>query len=616
MCGIAGFVGRGDSDVLQRMIKTISYRGPDDSGTWHEGAVGLAHRRLAIIDLSPAGAQPMRRGHLAITFNGEIYNYRELRAKLARSGASFVSESDTEVILALFEQKGESTFALLEGMFAFALYDAREDALYLVRDRFGEKPLYYAQKGDTIVFASEPKALFEHPLMPRKINPEGLASFMLYDAPITPTSMWRDVKKVPAATCLTFKSGTVSSQVFWHPSFEERRTVFADALEEADTLVRSSVERQLVSDVPLGVFLSGGIDSSLIAAYAKEIAGNVYTFSIGFEEKSYDESPYARTVAEHLGTDHYERIIHANEVRDTLTALVPRMDEPIADPAILPAHLLSCFAREHVTVALSGDGGDELFLGYPTFLAEQLLSIYQRTPRFARSIFSSLALRLPSSRRYFSADFLLKQFLRGALKAPLYAHRDWLSAFSVDEARSVLSETYRIALIEPAVRTDEVVAIADGAPPLMRSSWWYVRTVLDLYLTKTDRASMYTSLETRAPLLDRTLAEFALSLPSEYKLRRGRGKYLLRKLAEQKLPHNIAWRRKHGFSMPVGSWLMHEWRPLLTDTLSRTNVVRAGLCQWEEVERLLTEHFSGTHNHQKKLWSLLVLHLWYNAWMQ
>ncbi|MEK7628424.1 MAG: asparagine synthase (glutamine-hydrolyzing) [Patescibacteria group bacterium] len=616
MCGIGGYCGEGTREVLQSMNSRLAHRGPDGEGVWIAGRVGFAHRRLAIIDLSPAAAQPMRRGSVVITFNGEIYNYQQLRENLVRSGVSFVSQSDTEVILALFEREGEKAFELLEGMFAFALYDEHTEDIYLVRDRFGEKPLYYAVKGESLIFASEPKALFVHPLVSREISPEGLSSFLLYDTPVTPASMWRDVKKVPVATCLKFKRGVLSERRYWHPTFSKNDTSLNDDLEQVGTLIRSSVERQLASDVPLGVFLSGGVDSSLIAAYAHEIAGDIHTFSIGFEEKSYDESAHARRVANHLGTQHHERILCAQEVRDTLVTLVPYMDEPIADPAILPTHLLSRFARERVTVALTGDGGDELFLGYPTFFAEQLLRMYQHVPQSARRALEPLASFLPASHRYMSADFLIKQFLRGAEKEPLYAHQGWLSGFSSDEVREVLAEGFHDAIEDPCIRTDRLLENMPNMTPLSRSSWWYARTVLDLYLTKADRASMFASLETRAPLLDRALAEFALALPANRKLRHGKGKYILRKLAEQKLPHGIAWRRKHGFGLPVGAWLTHEWKPLLTDTLSCERVADAGLCDPRVVERFVLEHLSGSHNHRKKLWSLLTLHLWHNAWMR
>ncbi|RJR13520.1 asparagine synthase (glutamine-hydrolyzing) [Candidatus Parcubacteria bacterium] len=615
MCGIGGYFGEGNEDVLRVMNKALAHRGPDGEGVWEGEKVGFAHRRLAIIDLSEKAAQPMHRGLLSITFNGEIYNYKELRRDLERTGSSFTSHSDTEVILALFERDGAHAFAQLEGMFALTLYDKRNDTLYLVRDRFGEKPLYYLRDAGTLVFASEPKALFAHPLGRREISPEGLAAYLAYDSAISPLSLWQNIARVPPATYLTCTRKGIEERRYWQPSFKVRSRSIQDSLQEGDLLLKRAVERQLVSDVPLGVFLSGGIDSSLIAAYAKEIAGEVHTFSVGFAEKGYDESPHAQIAAKHLGTIHHESILRADDVRDALPSIIERMDEPIADPALLPLHLLSRFARERVTVALSGDGGDELFLGYPTFLADQIRSRYVHTPRVLRHAISTFANTLPVSHRYMSFDFLLRQFLRGVKEQTPYVHRSWITAFSETEIEEVLSPAYRDAARSVRARDEELFTEANEALPLTRASWWYARTILDLYLTKSDRGSMYASLETRAPFLDRSIAEYAYGLPPNHKLRLGKGKYVLRKLAEQKLPHSIAWRRKHGFGLPVGSWLMHEWKPLLTDTLSESNVRSVGLCDPPTVSRYIEEHLAGTHNHSKKLYSLLVLHLWHEKWV-
>ncbi|MBY0472769.1 asparagine synthase (glutamine-hydrolyzing) [Patescibacteria group bacterium] len=616
MCGIGGYFGEGSKDELSRINDILAHRGPDGQGVWEGKDVGLAHRRLAIIDLSPAAAQPMHRKNLSIVFNGEIYNYKELRKELESKGRTFSTQSDTEVILALFEEEGEKMFARLEGMFSIGLYDGSNDTLFLARDRFGEKPLYYIRTERTLMFASEPKALFAHTGIAHTVSSEGLASYLSYDVSAAPFSMFEHISKVPPATYLVVTRSGLREERYWHPSFTPSPVSEAVALKELDTLLEAAVGRQLVSDVPLGVFLSGGIDSSLIAAYAKKLAGEVHTFSVGFDEKSFDESSYARQVAKHIGTIHHEHILNAKDIEGALHTMAGYVDEPIADPATLPLHLLSSFAREKITVALSGDGSDELFLGYPTFFAQQLLHGYKFLPQAVRKGISSAVDHLPVSHGYMSFDFKARQFLKGADKAPPKVHHAWLAAFSEQEISQLLTPAHRDTIHSIAKRDEHIFSEASGAPPLTQSSWWYSRALLELYLTKADRASMCASLETRAPFLDRAVAEYALTLPSHLKLNRGRGKYILRRLAEQKLPHSIAWRKKHGFGLPVGQWLRGEWKELLTETLSESNVRKAGLCEPRVVSRYVEEHIEGTRNHSKKLFSLLMLHLWHHQWVQ
>lgn len=616
MCGIGGYFGEGNTNELARINEALAHRGPDGQGVWEGKGVGLAHRRLAIIDLSASAAQPMHRGGLSVAFNGEIYNYKELRKELEVRGQHFSTQSDTEVILALFEQEGEKAFSRLEGMFAIALYDAAGDTLFLARDRFGEKPLYYARTGSALIFSSEPKALFAHEGLQRTVNSEGLASYLSYDVSASPLSMFEHISKVPPATYLVITRSDMQEHCYWKPSFVPRQVSEQTALKELDELLENSVRRQLISDVPLGVFLSGGIDSSLIAAYAKKLSGEVHTFSVGFDEKSFDESSYAREVAAHLETIHHEHILTAQDIQKALHTMVEYSDEPIADPAMLPLHLLSSFARERITVALSGDGSDELFLGYPTFFAEQLLRGYNHVPQIVRKGISSVVQHLPVSHGYMSFDFKARQFLKGADKPPAKVHHAWLAAFSEQEISELLTPAHRDAVRAVAARDERLFAEASDAPPLTQSSWWYARALLELYLTKADRASMCASLETRAPFLDRAVAEYALTLPPELKLSRGRGKYILRRLAEQKLPHAIAWRKKHGFGLPIGQWLRGEWKQLLTETLSEPTVRSAGLCEPQVVSRYIAEHMAGTHNHSKKLFSLLMLHLWHDRWVK
>jgi asparagine synthase (glutamine-hydrolysing) len=388
MCGIAGFVGDGDVKVLTRMIEKLRYRGPDDLGVWHEGNIGLAHSRLSIIDLSKRGHQPMHSidGKIIITFNGEIYNFRELKTKLEQKGKIFKSQSDTEVIIQLYEVYGEESFEKLEGMFAFGLYDKKEEKFMLVRDRMGEKPLYWTIENDTLIFASEVKAILEYSNSSKKINPQSIISYLSHDSVLTPKSIYSNINKLEPATYAVYKNKKIRKNKYWNPPQKiSNNKSFSEISESLDNALEKSVRDRLVADVPVGVFLSGGLDSSIIAYYATKNSNKpVHTFSLGFHEKSYDESKYARECANFLGTEHHEKIVSADEVRDALHTVVKKFDEPIADPAILPNYLLSSFAKERVKVALGGDGGDELFAGYQTFTADKLLNSYQMLPEVVR----------------------------------------------------------------------------------------------------------------------------------------------------------------------------------------------------------------------------------------
>lgn len=621
MCGIAGFVGSGDTEVLSRMINTLAHRGPDDTGVWHEGSVGLAHARLSIIDLSALGHQPMhsRNGIVSITFNGEIYNYQELRKELERSGRVFVSKSDTEVILQLYEVFGEGSFSKLRGMFAFALHDKKAEKCYLVRDRMGEKPLYWALAQGTMVFASEPKALFKHPLVSKNLNPQAVISYLTYDAVLTPESIFEGVHKLEAGHYAVYAKENFITHAYWKPPHKVLdEMTFGDARERLDVALEKSISSQMVADVPVGVFLSGGLDSSLVAYYATHARKEpVHTFSIGFDDQSYDESHHARTVAGFLGTRHHERIVTAQEVMDALHSVAQKLDEPVADPATLPTYLLAQFAREHVTVALGGEGSDELFGGYQTFTAERFLRAYRAVPHAVRkSLIEPLVAALPVSHRYFSLDFKARQFLRGADVENRYVHQAWLESFNASEKAALLSPAFKDILGENSYqRIDEYLAEIPDADKHLQTAYFYLRTyMLDVLLTKVDRMSMCHSLEVRAPFLDIGVVELALQMPWKHKRRGMTGKYILRKLMKGRLPGSIVERTKHGFGLPVGSWFRNEWRDLLSDTLSPSRVRATGVFSPQMVERLIAEHIAGTHNHRQKLWSLLMFQLWYDRW--
>ncbi len=618
MCGIAGFLGSGDEQTLARMCDALSKRGPDDHGVWSGGGIGLAHTRLAVIDLSTNGHQPMKSssGETVISFNGEIYNYKELRREIESSaGYVFRTESDTEVILAAYESYGTAGFAKLDGMFAFALYDAKRDEMYLVRDRFGKKPLYWAIFDGTLLFGSELKALMRHPSFKKVVDPVSLDMYLAYEYVPTPFSIFKGVSKLEAASYLTYKKGVEPViKTYWMPPQSRSEDSFAKALETTDVLFDAAVAKRLVSDVPLGVFLSGGIDSSAVAYYAKR-HGDVRTFSIGFEDPDFDESTYAREVAKSLGTSHTEEIFSSAKCVEIIPEVLGYLDEPMADASILPTSLLSGFTRAHVTVALGGDGGDELFAGYPTFQAEALVGAYTRIPKPIRSgLIEPLVRALPAGDTNMSIDFRLKRFVSGAGAEEHERHQRWLGAFTNDAERAALMRAQSGG--DPFMQQWEYFdGATDRNDHLNRLLWSYVRTyMMDEVLVKVDRASMMHALEVRTPFLDTALAEYVMSLPYTYKYRGMTGKRLLKALMRGKIPDAVIDRPKKGFGIPLARWLRTDMNGLMHELLSDEAIVRSGVFDQTAVRRLVAEHESGTMDHRKKIWTLMVFQMWHNTW--
>ncbi|HEV3122103.1 MAG TPA: asparagine synthase (glutamine-hydrolyzing), partial [Isosphaeraceae bacterium] len=456
MCGIAGFVNRAgecaDRDILTRMTATLVHRGPDGEGMHLDGPAGLGHRRLSIIDLA-GGAQPMANedGTVWVSYNGELYNEPELRLWLEGRGHRYRTVCDTESLVHLYEECGPTFTARLNGMFALALWDSRRSRWVLARDRMGQKPLFYcATARGGLVFASEPKALLKHPDVPRGLDCAGLARYLFYEYLPAPFSIWEGIKKLPAAHALVWENGQASVERYWEsplPSGPDGEPIDPCA-ERFWTEFRAAVDRHRRSDVPLGVFLSGGIDSSSVAAALAEVqpAREVHTFSIGFSDPTFDESSFARQVARHLGTDHHEWTFSASQALDLLPEVAGWLDEPFGDASILPTHLLSRFARQEVKVALGGDGADELLAGYPTFAVEGMASLYRHMPRPARALASAAAGLLPVDHGNISFDFKLKQFLRGAAEPAPLAHQRWLGSFSGPEVARVLAGQVAVAV--------------------------------------------------------------------------------------------------------------------------------------------------------------------------
>lgn len=621
MCGISGIVSAKDPaiprEVLKGMNDTLSRRGPDAEGFFFSDHVGLGHRRLSIIDLE-SGAQPMTsvNGRYTIVFNGEIYNFLELRPALEKAGVRLRTHSDTEVLLELFALEGPACLGKLNGMFAFAVWDAKEKKLFAARDRMGKKPFYHALIGDHFIFGSELKAITKFPGLPKRMNPAALHHYLTYEYVPAPFAMIEGVNKLKQAHWLTFQNGRVETGRYWNQPLGEKidddeKTASRKLLE----LLEKAVSYRMIADVPLGVFLSGGVDSSaVVALMARQRPGkDIKTFSINFKEASYDESLYSETVAKKFGTDHRSETLTAATMADILPEVMDYLDEPFADGSVLPTYLLSRFTRKHVTVALGGDGADELFAGYPTFVASRVAGLYRKMPRFVRGAVKALSGLLPASDKNMSFDFKLRQFLKGAELPGVEKNQVWLSAVPPEEQDKLYSEDFGslTARLDPLELVREEMKNCPSKDPGDELLYFYQKFYMcDDILFKVDRASMANSLEVRAPFLDKDVVDYVSRLPYSYKLKGVTTKYLLKKTFNRILPAMITQRGKKGFGIPIAGWLKEELKPLLLDVLNEKRVRRDGYFRWESVKFLIDSHLSGKVNQRKPLFALLMLHGW------
>lgn len=622
MCGIVGFLGSGRFEarrmIAQRMTGSLRHRGPDDQG-WHlDDAVALGSCRLSIIDLE-TGHQPMANetDTVWVVQNGEIYNFLALRNQLECLGHTFRTRSDTEVIAHAYEQYGEDCVSRLDGMFAFAVWDASQRTLLLARDRMGEKPLYYYAGPDAFVFGSELRALLEHPAVPRGLSLESLARYLAFEYVPAPHSIFAGIAKLPPGHLLTISPGSKPRIVrYWDLAFSPDYSL--NEQEWADRLARelkASVARQLMSDVPLGMFLSGGIDSSAIVAMASQFPRSqpLKTFSLGFAEPSYDERPFARAVARRYRTDHEEVVFSAGDAATLLEDAGSLLDEPLVDGSFLPLYMLSRAARRTVKVVLSGDGGDELFCGYPTFLADRGVRWVRRLPRWVQTGAAWAVGHLPPSSRYGSAEFLLKQFFRGLPYSPEVRTQLLLGGLAASEWRALLSPGVRAACAELDPYEDVTAAAAElpETSSVNRLIYQHCKFYLaDQNLVAVDRASMACGLEVRAPFLDRSLVELAGRIPAHFKLRGWTTKYLLKRALRGALPKEVLTRRKQGFGVPIGPWLRGPLRGVLEERLEPERVARLGLFDPATTGRLVAEHREGRRDHRKILWALIMFDAW------
>ena len=644
MCGIAGWINLDTTKrnvnvepVLHSMCETIVHRGPNSEGLWLDETVALGMRRLSIIDLV-TGDQPVFNcdKSVVVMMNGELYNYREVRGELEKKGHKLTTKSDTEILPHLYEEYGDGLLEHVNGMYAFSLWDAKQKKLIIARDRFGEKPLYYGVFDAKLIWASELKAILAHPAVKPELDLNALRHYVSFDYVPAPMSIFRGIKKLPAAHVLTVENGEIRTRRYWDISWSERAASaagllgngsstnwppahaggshFAAAAGSLRELLSDAVRMRLVSDVPLGILLSGGIDSSTVAAFAVQHATErVKTFSIGFEEDSFDESKYARKVAKHLNTEHYEDKLSATTAGDLISEIGKWLDEPLSDASLIPTVLLSQFVRKHVTVALGGDGGDELFAGYPMYYAHTVAAKYKSVPAFLRSgLIEPVVNALPVSTNNMSFDYKAKRFVRAAKFDDVERHHSWFGSFSIDQHKKLFSKeviAQTDADIYNGVR--ELVSKSDAKNVIEKMQYADINFYLaEDILTKVDRAAMSVSLETRAPFLDPRVGQFAASIPVEFKLKGKNGKVILKEAMKDLLPHDILHRPKKGFGIPIAEWLKGRLNPLMHEMLAPERLMKQGLFNADYVLQLIREHESSKASHHKELWTLLVFQLW------
>jgi asparagine synthase (glutamine-hydrolysing) len=624
MCGICGFfhLQQGaDAATLKRMNDRIVHRGPDDDGFFLETGVGLAARRLSIIDLT-TGHQPLASssGDCWIAYNGEVYNFAELRRDLEGRGRSFRTQSDTEVVVNLYEEYGLDFVNRLRGMFACAIYDRRRRRLVLARDPLGKKPLYYALIGDGLVFASEIKSILEFPGVPREIDPEALDLFLTLEYVPAPRSIFRAVRKLPAGHLLVFADGRARVSEYWDVEPREGPRDFGRARDEFLGLLEESVRLRMISDVPLGAFLSGGIDSSAVVAFmARASALPVRTFAIGFEERSYSELPHSRRVAAKFKTEHHERTLKA-DIRELVLRLAHILDEPLGDFSNFPTYLVSRTAREQVTVALSGDGGDEIFGGYEHYAAQKLARFLDPAPMRPLTALGRAVLRLlPPTEMKKGAVNRLKRFAEGFANPAADRHFRWMIFLTACQKEELYSPDFfaRSGAADLHEREPFPAFFERGRrfPGINQDLYLDLKTYLaDDIMVKVDRMSMAASLETRAPLLDRKLVEFAFSLPPHWKVRGRTGKWFFKKAMEGILDDATIYRQKEGFSIPIKNWLKTELKELMLETLAEKRIRAMGYFSWPQVAGMIAEHLAGRADHAHRLWALMQFHLWHDRY--
>jgi asparagine synthase (glutamine-hydrolysing) len=626
MCGITGIVRSDgapvDRDLLARMNQAIEHRGPDEDGFYLSDGVGLAMRRLAIIDLK-SGQQPIHNADSTawIVFNGEIYNYRELRKDLEGRGHRFYTDSDTEAIVHAYDEFGTACPKYLRGMFALAIWDTRTKSLFLARDRVGKKPLLYAQVNGQLVFGSEFMALLQHPDVSRDVNYEAIHHYLSFLCVPSPLTAFQSISKLPPGHSLLWKQGEIKLERYWEIDFAHKISIDEEeAGERVVDLLRDAVRVRLMSEVPLGAFLSGGIDSSaVVALMAQESSDKVKTFSIGFEEQDFSELHHARRVAEHVGTEHHEFIVKPDAM-EILPTLVEHYGEPFADSSAIPSYYVSRETRKHVTVALNGDGGDECFAGYERYAAMSMAQRYVKLlPAAIRNgVIRNLANALPQAQSRKNPLRKAQRFLDAASLSPVQRYLRWVSAFDDQAKRNIYSDEFRsetaafstVSFLEPWFARANGAGIVDAS--LLTDTMTYLPNDL---LVKMDIASMTVSLEARSPFLDHHLMEFAASLPERLKLRGMTTKYLLKQVLKKFVPEENLTRAKMGFGIPIGHWFRGSMQSFLRETLLSEKALSRGLFNPDKVRQMIDQHVERKVDHDQRLWTLLMLELWFERFI-
>jgi asparagine synthase (glutamine-hydrolysing) len=625
MCGICGeFNYLNQAPVNEQLIKdmcgVLHHRGPDEEGRYINGHIGLGHCRLSIIDLA-GGRQPMSNEDQScwIVFNGEIYNFQQLRQELQSRGHKFRTHSDTEVILHLYEEHGTACVKLLRGMFAFALWDERCNSLFLARDRLGQKPLVYAQTTHGLIFASEIKSLLRHPDITPEVDLVALHHYLTYQYVPSPYTMFRGIHKLPPAHTLVCQQGGTTIERYWELRFRYARLSQQEYMEESLRLLAEATRLRLISDVPLGAFLSGGIDSSaVVAMMARLSTGPVKTFSIGFEEESFNELEHARTVARHFGTEHHEFVVKTDAL-EVLPKLIWHYNEPFADPSAIPSYYVAKMARQHVTVALNGDAGDEGFAGYERYIAERQAMFYQQIPLPIRQRLIEPAIgALPRTGREQALPDKLRRYLSTISGSFGQRYLQLICAFN-NQQKDLLYSVEMKRLLNDHDSLARIQQLYDNAlapDPISSALYVDIMSYLpDDLLVKIDIATMANSLEARSPFLDHKLMEFSATIPWQLKLKGGNTKYILRKALAKLLPPQILQRKKAGFAVPISDWLRHELRDFALQTLLDKRCTHRGYFNPDGIKQLLEEHLSSRYDHGFRLWTLLNLELWHQAFI-
>jgi asparagine synthase (glutamine-hydrolysing) len=625
MCGICGFCFPDkrsvDIDILKKMTSTLQHRGPDDEGYYTNKGIGLGHRRLSIIDLD-TGKQPIHNEDetIYVVFNGEIYNFPEIKKELEKKGHRFYTKTDTEILVHLYEEREERCVESLAGMFAFAIWDEKKRKLLLARDRIGIKPLYYAYNGKGLAFASEPKALLQLPWVERSLDTQGLSHYLSYDFIPAPYCIYEDIRKIPPGHQVVYQDGRFRCESYWDLDLSDRFDGDLDEGELCKMIWRDFcgvVKTHLISDVPLGVLLSGGIDStSVLAALRYEGVDDVKTFSIGFDDPSFDESKYFRRAASFFETEHHEEVLAPHKLIDIIPEVASILDEPLADASIMPTYLLSRFTKGYVKVALGGDGGDELFAGYPTYQAFLLSRYYEKLPQIMKSFVEAAVKKLPVAFKNMSLDFRAKKFIHGIPYPPVERYYIWMGTFSPNEKKELLASGIKRGLED----LNSFYVLHDYLRDKTFSSelgkLLYLDTKLylqDGVLAKVDRASMAHGLEVRVPFLDHRFVELVTGLPEGLKLKGFTTKYLWKKAIRDRIPEEIRKRGKKGFGIPIAKWLCGELRDLMLELLSEKRLKKQGIFNPSAVRRLVTDHLAHRVDNRKKLWNLLIFQLWWDS---